>query len=188
MYNGMPLSFEIPENIADFVGHHDGSSMEVSLNPAFTVSGYAHVIWLTVRVSMLNRRCIHCGYETLWNPKPEKPCPCRHTYAKITYDDVFTWRNTWDPENKEDYRSINTRAKTSLEKAFTIFLENQNPYGYEKIKAMHFDARKTYLTAEETEAIMERCPNLTCGCAIPRGIWKFCPQCGTKLEPEAPDD
>ena len=83
--------FRIPQNIEKWLKDHDGVNLSINFNNASADCGYAHIMWLTVEISMLNRRCNRCGYDLLWNPDDRDSKCLRHTYDAWHYDTVFAW-------------------------------------------------------------------------------------------------
>lgn len=106
--------YQIPENMAEWLGKKDGTAIEFIINPAFGDYGYAHIVWKRIEIRMITRKCNRCGYDQLWNPEPDKPCLYRHTYNNWEYETVFQYEYIEDDEPVDD-----------ISYAFTKWLELQ---------------------------------------------------------------
>lgn len=107
----MKQDIHIPDNIAKWIKEHDGVNLSINFNSASADSGYAHMLWHTVQISMLTRTCNRCGYDRLWRPDDRESKCQRHTYNAWRYDTVFTWSEF--------------QNSTTLEDAFNKWLEAQ---------------------------------------------------------------
>ncbi len=97
----MKQDIHIPDNIAKWITQHDGVNLSINFNSASADSGYAHMLWHTVTISMLTRTCNRCGYDTLWNPDDSESKCIRHTYNSWRYDTVFVWSEFQNPLSLE---------------------------------------------------------------------------------------
>ena len=114
-------TIDIPENILNFLGSHDGVNLAINYNSASADYGYAHIMHRNVVISILTRTCQRCGYDPLWKPNDDDSKCRRHTYSNFRYDEVFAW---------------DSRYTLSLEKCFEEWQNQQKPYS--AVKPMTF--------------------------------------------------
>ena len=119
----------IPNDIFEFLRRHDGCNLSINFNNASTVSGYGHIVWCSVQLSMITRTCCRCGYDPLWHPDDTESKCIHHTYDNQRYDDVFIWKAML----KEGRINI-----SSLEKAFNTWLKAQPTQNNQPAKLMIF--------------------------------------------------
>jgi hypothetical protein len=119
----------IPDNILKWITEHDGVNLKVDINSASADYGYAHVMHVTVIISMLTRTCNHCGYDQIWKPDDSNSKCRRHTFGAWRYDPVFTWRS----------KSYGGDMLQTLESAFDTWLSKQtHDKGWNPIIKMDF--------------------------------------------------
>lgn len=100
---------QLPDNIAEYMlSFH--SNLQYNVSSTDVENGYGLRIEKRLRIMRPYRRCIRCGYHSLWNPDDSKSKCLRHTYEK-GWDTVFSW---------------NPESGVELERAFSIFLESQD--------------------------------------------------------------
>lgn len=109
----MKQDIHIPDNIAEFLAIHNGVNLSINFNSVTADSGYAHMMFHTVIISMITRTCNRCGYDQLWRPDDSDSHCSRHTYNAWHYDNVFVW---------SDFRN-----DKSLEDAFEDWKASQHP-------------------------------------------------------------
>lgn len=119
---------DIPDNIAEYVGSHNGCNLSININSTDGLNGYGMIEHFTVELSILTKTCYRCGYDPLWNPEVDDDLACsRHSYSDQRYDEVFVWRGT---EGIQD--------RIGLEDAFNLWLQAQPKRPFNPVKRMFF--------------------------------------------------
>lgn len=117
-----PNNIPIPDNISNYIDHHHGVALVVSLNATDAVNGYGHQLHTVYELKHLTRTCHRCGYDEIWHPELwGAHGDGRHTYGNYRYDTVFRYKQG--------------DKKPTLEQAFNLWLEAQ-PTEYETDKPM----------------------------------------------------
>ena len=92
------MTIEIPKNIESFLTRQKGTNIQVNINFVDAINGYGGVIKKSVSLMMLEKRCIRCGYSTIFADKDDDLRRCtRHTYD-TKYVSVFDWIEHRRPE------------------------------------------------------------------------------------------
>ena len=108
-YRKMTGIENLPDNVAEYLNSHY-SNIQFDICKTDVENGYGEKITRRVSIMLPYKRCINCGYHSLWNPDDSESHCRRHTYEK-GWATVFSFQMN--------------NAQRSLENAFDEFLKQQ---------------------------------------------------------------
>ena len=93
----------VPDNIAVFLNRFH-SAIEISISNTDVENGYGQRIEKRLVIKMPYKRCVNCGYHSLWNPDDTESKCRRHTYAK-GWDTVFCYNPATDGNLEQSFQN-----------------------------------------------------------------------------------